>query len=164
MTDWDEIVSEHRRTVFRIAYRILGSVHDAEDVSQDVFTAAFERQQTESTRHWGGFLRQLATMRAIDRLRRNRPTVPLEDTLTGSSDPVGEIVAKELAGRLRAAISELPPQPAAVFALAYFEGLSRNEIAESLGISAEAVSTALYKARQGLSALLCGVGKESKDV
>lgn len=85
MTDWDEIVSEYGRTVFRIAYRLLGSVQDAEDVSQDVFADAFERQRSESIRHWGGFLRQLATMRAIDRLRRNRPTVPLEDTLTGSS-------------------------------------------------------------------------------
>lgn len=165
MTDWDEIVSEYGRTVFRIAYRLLGSVQDAEDVSQDVFAAAFEYQQKEPIHHWGGFLRQLATVRAIDRLRRSRPTVALEDTLAaGRNDPVEEFAAKELAERLRAAIGELPAQQAAVFALAYFEGLSRDAIAASLRISPEAVSSALYKARQKLSSLLSGVREELRDV
>src|SRR5688572_24571041 len=129
MTDWDQVVSEHSRTVFRIAYRILGSVQDAEDVAQDVFTAAFEFQEKEPIRHWRGFLQRLATVRAIDRLRRNHPTVLLEDTQAAAHhDPFEKFAAQELAARLRATIGQLAPQQAAVFAMTHFEGMSRSEI------------------------------------
>jgi RNA polymerase sigma-70 factor (ECF subfamily) len=58
------------------------------------------------------------------------------------------MTAEELAGWLRNEIARLPPQQAAAFVLVYFEQLSRDEAAAALGVSPEAVSTALYKARQ----------------
>jgi RNA polymerase sigma factor (sigma-70 family) len=47
-------------------------------------------------------------------------------------------------------MAQLPDQQATVFAMFHFEQLSRNEVAETLGISLESVSTTLYKARQRL--------------
>ena len=156
--DWDEIVEQHAERVFRIAYRILGSVHDAEDVSQDVFTEAMSIQEAGPVRTWTGLMVRLATVRSIDRLRKakKKPNTLLSSD-THRSDthrPDEEFIAAELATWLRGEIRTLPDQQATVFSLAYFEQLSRNEIASALNITPEAASTTLYKARKKLSSRL----------
>ena len=152
---WNRIVDRHGKRVFRIALRILGSVHDAEDVSQEVFAEAYRLQQAGSVQSWTGLLVRLATRRAIDRLRRTRPVKELrDDDHVSTVEPFEEATARELAQSLRAAIARLPDQQATVFAMVYFEQLSRDQVAANLGISPEAVSTALYKARQRLMSQL----------
>ena len=155
MPDWDRIVERHARRVFAVALRILGSVQDAEDVSQDVFTEAFRLHKAGPIQSWTGLLVRLATVRSIDRLRRTRPAIELRDSDRMSTvEPFEEAAAKELAGWLRKAMASLPDQQAAVFVMTHFEHLSRDEIAAALDISPEAVSTTLYKARQRLLAQL----------
>jgi RNA polymerase sigma factor (sigma-70 family) len=66
-----------------------------------------------------------------------------------------------LASRLRRCIRDLPDQQAAVFALFYFEHLSREEIAEALETTVGAVSTALSKGRRSLRASLSDVCQET---
>ena len=75
LPDWDRIVERHAKRVFRVAMRILRSVQDAEDVSQDVFTEAFQLHKAGPVQSWTGLLVRLATLRSLDRLRRNRPSV-----------------------------------------------------------------------------------------
>ncbi|MEZ6089294.1 MAG: sigma-70 family RNA polymerase sigma factor [Pirellulaceae bacterium] len=154
--DWDKLIERHAERVFRIAFRILGSVHDAEDISQDVFTEAMSIHRAASVRTWTGLMVRLATMRSIDRLRSNRKkpaTLPNEtsECLAVRPRQEQELIATELATWLRDEIRDLPDQQAVVFSLAYFEQLSRNEIASAIDISPEAVSTTLYKARKRLS-------------
>lgn len=149
--DWPKIVERHAERVFRIAYRILGSVHDAEDVSQLVFIEAKRVQETVPIQSWSGLFARLATTRAIDLLRRRRKNVQIEETQYVSNvEPHHHVVGAELAAWLRGAAAQLPEQQAAVFSLSHFEQLDRNEVAAILSISVEAVSTALYKARQRL--------------
>jgi DNA-directed RNA polymerase specialized sigma24 family protein len=64
--------------------------------------------------------------------------------------PFEELAASELAQWLRKAIQRLPDREAAVFALIHFDRSSRDDVAATLSISPEAVSTLLYKARQNL--------------
>ena len=154
MPEWDQVVSENMRRVFGIAIRILGSDHDAEDVTQDVFREAIEMAETRKVHDWPGLLRRMATLRSIDRLRKWRSTIAIDTNSAIDADPSNEVVANELAERLREAMLQLSDQQAAAFSLAYFESLSRDEIAESLGVAPAAVSTALYKARQRLKSLL----------
>lgn len=151
--DWEKIVQRHAERVYRIAYRILGSVHDAEDVSQNVFIEASRAHRSGPVQSWTGLLVRLATLRAIDchRKRRSVASVADSDSVTNVG-PSEEAVGRELASWLRTAILQLPDQQAAVFSLAQFEQLDRNEISAAIGISVESVSTTLYKARQ---ALLC---------
>jgi RNA polymerase sigma-70 factor, ECF subfamily len=139
--DWGQIVERHAERVFRIAFRILGSVQDAEDVSQIVFTEAVEVHAAGPVQSWIGLFVRLAT-RAIIELR--------EWDQISNVGPFDEAVGAELANWLRAAVNQLPEQQAAVFSLSYFEQLDRNEVAAVLGISPESVSTTLYKARQRL--------------
>jgi len=149
--DWDKIVDQHAERVFRIAYRILGSIHDAEDVSQIVFTEAIRVHQNGPVESLTGLLVRLSTMRSIDLLRRRKTSIPISDqdrlTTTG---PAEEMVSAELAKWIRDAASQLPQQQSAVFSLTHFEQLDRHEIASALEITADAVSTSLHKAKQQL--------------
>ena len=150
--DWSRLVERHAERVFRIALRILGSVHDAEDVSQIVFTEAVAIHFVEVVQNWTGLFVRLATLRSLDLLRRRRSTVALiESDHVSSVGPCDAAVGAELADLLRGAVNQLPEQQAAIFSLTYFEQLDRNEVADVLSISPESVSTALYKARQKLT-------------
>jgi RNA polymerase sigma-70 factor (ECF subfamily) len=151
LPDWDRIVEQDAKRVFRVALRILRSVHDAEDVAQDVFTEALRLHRKGPVQSWTGLLVRLATLRSLDRLRRHRPSVELrDDDRVSTVGPVEEAGARELADWLGKAIARLPEQQATVFVMHHFEQLSRAEISATLGVSADAVSTALYKARQRL--------------
>ena len=149
--DWDRIVERHAERVFRIAFRILGSVHDAEDVSQIVFTEAIKLHAAGPVQSWTGLFVRLATLRAIDLSRRRRSTVELDEgDRVSYVGPPEHAVAAELAAWLREAAGKLPEQQAAIFSLTYYEQLDRDEVAAVLSVSPETVSTALYKARQRL--------------
>jgi len=153
LPDWNRIVERHAERVFRVALRILGSVQDAEDASQDVFTEAFQLHRAGPVQSWTGLLVRLATLRSIDRLRRRRPSAELrEGDRMSMVEPFEEVAAAELATWLRKAMAQLPDQQATIFVMVHFEQLSRNDVSTALGISPEAVSTALYKARQRLLA------------
>jgi RNA polymerase sigma-70 factor (ECF subfamily) len=156
MATWDRIVSDHGPIVVRLARRILGPGPDAEDVAQEVFLEAFQLRQREEVAHWAGLLRMMTTRRALDRLRRRRKTEPLDALELASTDssPHEAAVAGELAARLREAVGQLPEGQAAVFSLRYFDELSYEQIAETLGIGPSAVGMALHKARAKLQALL----------
>ena len=159
--DWGGIVDRHAKCVFRVAMRILGSVQDAEDVSQDVFMEAFQLHSKTTVRNWTGLLVRLATLRSIDRLRRKRASVELSETDRMSRvEPFDELAADELARWLRNAVIQLPDQQSAVFVMFHFEQMPREEIAAALDMTPEAVSTALYKARQRLMSelTLCNRG------
>jgi RNA polymerase sigma-70 factor (ECF subfamily) len=153
LPDWNRIVERHAKRVFRVALRIVGSVQDAEDIAQDVFTEAFRLHAAGPIQSWTGLLVRLATLRSLDRLRRRRPEHELRDgDRVSSLEPIEEVLATELADWLRNAIAQLPDQQATVFTMVHFERLSREEVSANLGISTEAVSTSLYKARQRLLA------------
>lgn len=162
MADWDAIVREHGPAVLRIACRILGVAPDAEDVTQDVFLEAWQMHLSQSVVNWPGLLRRLAVLRSLDKLRRHRPSVSLTEDLLGHDrgGPPQVAMARELASRLRQCIGELPDRQAAVFSLFYFEHFGREEIADTLGTTAGAVSTALSKARRTLKTSLSDTYRE----
>ena len=158
VTNWDQIVREHGVGLYRLASRILGGGHDAEDAVQEAFFEAYQLQQGQTVNNWGGLLRRIVTHRAVDRLRKRRATVSLDglEPSTASHNPEHAAIARELGERLRRAIGELPERQAAVFCLRYFDDLSYARIAETLGIDPSAVGTALNKARTRLRSLLTG--------
>ncbi len=161
--DWGSIVQLHSSRVFRVSQRILGSVQDAEDVSQDVFIEAYRLHRAGPIQSWIGLLVRLATLRSLDFRRRKRRTVELnEHQCAIDSDPAMNLIKSELAQRLQMALSQLPDQQATVFVMSYYEQMTRDEIADSLGITSESVSTSLYKARQRLSQSLLPTHREHR--
>ena len=168
MTDWESIARAHGPMAFETAWRILGHVQDTEDATQEALVDALRLHRDGGVDNWGGMLRRLATRRALDRLRqrraRGRDAAPLdEDMSSRSADrPDNVAVGRELAGRLRAALAELPERQATVFALRYFGEMRTPEVAAALEISEHAVAVALNKARGALAQLL-GVADESVE-
>src|SRR5215213_5932826 len=96
--NWNVIVERHAERVFRIAFRILGSVHDAEDVSQIVFAEAIGIPAAGPVQGWTGLFVRLATLRSIDLSRRRRSTVELrEGDRISNVGPLEEALGGELA-------------------------------------------------------------------
>jgi RNA polymerase sigma-70 factor (ECF subfamily) len=148
--------------VFALAVRILGNRADAEDVVQDVFaqawrTAPLYRPERGSVTAW---IMVMTRSRAIDRVRARRGgDQPLtdndHDTLLSDAPPAGEeLIAREQADRVRTAVMRLPDDQRRALELAYFEGLSQSEIADTLqtplGTVKTRIRTALTTLRRSL--------------
>jgi len=157
MLDWPQIVRQHGPTVWKAARRLLSNAADAEDCFQNTFMAAWELSRRQAVRNWPGLLKQLATRRALELLRRRVrdssriTTMDLNaqvDRKVDQPDAVAE--ANELAERLRLALAGLEVQQAEVFCLARIENMSYEEISERLGLSVNHVGVLLNRARTAL--------------
>ena len=136
------------------SYRVVGNIVDAEDVAQDVLLEAFQKYQSTGQLPEIALLSRMATLRAIDHLRKKRPTISfLESDLTSDSRVVKEIVHAEMVVQLQSAIASLPKREGECFWLRYGEELSNEEISALLKISTTAVSTAIHKARKTLQTI-----------
>ena len=153
MANWNQIVNANAESVLAAAYRILGNLPDAEDVSQEVFAEAVRKWHPGSNQHWAGLLRRIAVCRAIDQLRKRKSTEPFSDPVPDRSavEPFQIAEGRELQQRLRSAVSELPAREAQIFCLVHYENLSHSTVAQQLGISSGAVAKGLSKAKSKLT-------------
>lgn len=161
MHDWDRILDEFGPVVWKQAVRMLGDRADAADCFQAVMLEAFELSEREVVRSWPALLRRLAILRSLDRLRDryrrqtdSRPAdeLGLVSTRDGPADAAAE--NRELAERLRLALAELPPTQAEAFALRFIDGLTNEEVAARMGLTANHVGVLLHRARATLRGLL----------
>ncbi|MHC4119061.1 MAG: RNA polymerase sigma factor [Planctomycetota bacterium] len=157
MIDWQIIIDEHGPTVWRTAYRLLGNRADAADCFQETFVSALGFCRCRRVRNFSAFLTRLATARAIDQLRRrfrranvSSGPVGLPDVQCTNPGPAQEAQQQELTDGLRESLSELPPREAQAFCLRYFNDMSYRQIADELGINANAAGVLLHRARAKL--------------
>jgi RNA polymerase sigma factor (sigma-70 family) len=155
VTGLSQLFGEHHGRVLRAAYRITGSMADAEDVAQSVFLRV--ATSNEPVTNAGSYLYRAAINGALDLLRRRktRPTDPLEDAASiaaegHGSSPEAQVSSKELGDFLRAAIGELSPRAAEMFILRYVEEHGNREIATMMGTSQAVVAVTLHNARSRL--------------
>jgi RNA polymerase sigma factor (sigma-70 family) len=163
-----QLFREHHRRVLLAAYRITGSMADAEDVAQAVFLRMAGGKSLPAT-NAGSYLYRAAMNGALDLLRRRKtaPTEPLEGaagiaSVGQGSSPETEASSRELGGWLRLAISELAPRAAEMFALRYLEELGNREIAVLMGTSQAVVAVTLHHARSRLKKRLKELEQEKR--
>jgi RNA polymerase sigma-70 factor, ECF subfamily len=155
----EQLFREHHELVFRAAYRITGSVTDAEDVLQTIFLRLASNAETpDITSSPAGYLHRAAVNAALDIVRRRgRAHLVSFDSVESvrelknpSPGPEEEHDDRELRALLRHAVAKLGGRAATVFALRYFEGYDNNQIAELLGTSPTVVAVTLHRARTRL--------------
>lgn len=163
---FEEIVQRYQRQVASILYLTLGSRKDVEDLTQDVFVRVYNslrRVNVESTLF--SWIYRVAVNIAIDEVRKRkiRRVVSLDFLMEpGSSDFQPEdpakasdrVLATEKQETVLAALRRLSPSHRVVIVLREYEDLSYREIAETLGISEQAVKSRIFRAREELQKLL----------
>jgi RNA polymerase sigma-70 factor, ECF subfamily len=149
---FEELVREHERMVFSIAYRFLRNGAAAEEVAQDVFLALFRSlSKLESPEHVVAWLRRVACHRSIDYARRNRNAAAEVswDELAGGPRESGRAERESdpmLSKRLRQVVATLPDKMRMVVVLRYQEDAGLEEIAQAMRIPVNTVKSTLHRA------------------
>ena len=140
------LVEQHSRGVFRLAYRLTGNQHDAEEAVQETFMRVFRRLDSfaESSR-FETWLYRVASNASMDVIRRRQRhhtrQAPLE-TASGDPRPLAAATPSpdrltqsgEITDRVAAAMQRLTPGERDAFTVRHLRGFSINEIAEALGL------------------------------
>jgi RNA polymerase sigma factor (sigma-70 family) len=155
LIELSQLFGQHHRRVLTAAYRITGSMADAEDVAQAVFLRLASADGPVT--NVGSYLYRAAINGALDLLRRRKtaPSEPLEyaayiEAAGSGSSPEAEASSREIGALLRIAIGELPSRAAEMFILRYVEEHGNREIAALMGTSQAVVAVTLYNARSRL--------------
>ena len=158
---WDEVVRTHSARVYRLAYRLTGNPHDAEDLTQDVFVRVFRSLSSYTPGTFEGWLHRITTNLFLDQVRRKQRI---------RFDGLADDAAERLPGRepgpaqvyderhfdddVQRALDALPPDFRAAVVLCDIEGLSYEEIAATLGIKLGTVRSRIHRGRVQLRAAL----------
>jgi RNA polymerase sigma-70 factor (ECF subfamily) len=162
----DELYGRYSRLVYSLALKIVPEPATAEEITLDVFTRVWQKAGTYRAEQAGvnTWLVSMARHRAIDWLRRQN--VRFDQNSLSWTDVHAESIshsknnpeyATELAlrqERVRAAIAQLPPDQQEALALAYFQGQSHREIAQTLDQPLGTIKTRIRLAMQKLRDLL----------
>lgn len=154
------LVERHSRAIFRVAYRLTGNEHDAEDIVQETFLRAYRAlHQFESRANFGTWLHRVAVNCALDHLRqaKNReeeaPGLRQEEdgdpfTSVPSAAPTPErlLLSAEMRQKLQCAMAQLSGQERAAFVMRHFDGCSIAEIGAALGVRGNTAKNAVFRA------------------
>jgi RNA polymerase sigma-70 factor (ECF subfamily) len=157
------LVERHSRSLFRLAYRMTGNEHDAEEVVQEAFLRAYRRlDKFESRANFGTWIYRIAVNCSLDLLRKRRPQEeqPVAEDAK-DNDPVAEIAASdptpdrlvlsgEIGKRVEGAMTKLSPTERAAFVMRHCDGLSIGEIGRALGLGTNATKNSVFRAVQKL--------------
>jgi RNA polymerase sigma-70 factor (ECF subfamily) len=158
------LVEQHSRAIFRLAYRMTGNEEDAEDVVQETFLRAYRQlDKYEARSSFSTWLYRIASNYSLDLIRMRKRH---EDKRERGSDqdqrdilqsipvdtpgPDRIVYSGQIKDRVNVALNELSAQERTAFVLRHFEGLSIEEIGESLGTGANATKHSIFRAVQKL--------------
>jgi RNA polymerase sigma-70 factor (ECF subfamily) len=148
--DFASVARLHGRDLYRLAYRLCGNTHTAEDLVQESLTRAWRSlHKLQNTQALKGWLYTILRRENARRFERSRPQE--------ADIQIGEVCAARKtydtsteAFVLRRAIRDLPKEYREPLLLQVLHGYSQEEIAERLGLTAGGVGTRLFRARQRL--------------
>jgi RNA polymerase sigma factor (sigma-70 family) len=160
------LYDRYSRVIYTIAYKILNSSEESEEIVLDVFTQVwriaknynFQKGRVDT------WLFMIARSRSLDRLRSHarfgKAVTASEDLLKMHShvdSPEADVLMQERSSYVKACLAELPDEQRLALELAYFSGLSHSEIAAKTGLSLGTVKTRI---RLGLKKLREAIGDE----
>ena len=177
------LVERHSQSVFRLAYRMAGNQHDAEEIVQEAFLRAYQKlRQFEARANFGTWVYRIAANYAIDRMRQrqkeeSRREQPGAKNMEGLEDdpmnlvhdaaptPERQMQSIELRKKMQRALAALSHAERTAFVMRHWEGCGIEEIAAVLksnsGAAKNTVFRAVQKLRQALQPFV-GRGTEAR--
>jgi RNA polymerase sigma-70 factor (ECF subfamily) len=153
------LVESHSRAAFRVAYRMTGNEHDADDVVQETFLRAYKQlQHFEERADFGTWLHRIAVNCSLDLLRarsradRHYGGDPESAELAGAAGARSEaqqdrlMISAELQTQVATAMKRLSASERTAFILRHFEGMPVEEIGKTLGIQVSATKHTIFRA------------------
>lgn len=167
--DWQAIIAEHGPHVWRTVSRLVSHREDALDCYQETFLAAAQYSSAHAVSNWRGLLKQIATGRAIDCLRRRyrteKNTAPLEaaaGVADAGAEADSEVRFRDSLDRLRRALVELPTRQSKAFCLRELELMSAAEVAAELNATPDEVAVWLHRAKIALRQVFAGENRPTR--
>ncbi len=152
----DLLYDRYGRLVYSTALRILNSVEEAEEVTQETFLRLWQCSEIYQPNRGSlsGFLLTLTRSRSVDRLRSRKSSQEklqriqtFSDCMSHHNPPLEFVTVQERSNLVREALKQLSPADRELLKTAYYEGLSQSEIARRNGIP---LGTVKSRARQAL--------------
>ncbi|HOB49503.1 MAG TPA: RNA polymerase sigma factor SigE [Mycobacterium sp.] len=165
MPSWEELVRQHADRVYRLAYRLSGNQHDAEDLTQETFIRVFRSVRDYQPGTFEGWLHRITTNLFLDMVRRRArirmEALPEDYDRVPGDQPTPEQIYHDarLGPDLQAALDSLPPEFRAAVVLCDIEGLSYEEIGATLGVKLGTVRSRIHRGRQALRDHLAANGR-----
>jgi RNA polymerase sigma factor (sigma-70 family) len=153
---WDTVVREHSARVYRLAYRLTGNQHDAEDLTQEVFVRVFRSLADYQPGTFEGWLHRITTNLFLDQVRRKAKIrfegLPEDaERIRGrEATPAQVYEDTHFDHDVQAALDALLPEYRAAVVLCDIEGLTYEEIADVLGIKLGTVRSRIHRGRSQL--------------
>ena len=155
------LYERHRSRIFRFAYRMLGSIELAEDITQDCFLSLIKRPERFDPARacLGTYLYAAARNLALKQFRHQSSWVTVEGApqdlrLGPVGAPLQKLLDEELSTQVRRAIATLPPLQREALILFEYEELPLSEIASIVGADVGTVKSRLHRARERMRRLL----------
>lgn len=152
------LYERHRRSVFGFAYRLLGSVPVAEDITQECFMSLVRRPDgfQEGRASLRTYLCAAARNLAYKHMRKQGVEVLVDDVAEdrasepGREDALQKLLDEEVVARVRKAVEALPPLQREAVVLFEYEEMSLAEIATVCGADVGTIKARLHRARERL--------------
>ena len=145
-----QLVSQYQRPVYNAAYRILGNMDDATDITQIVFLKVFEHIADYDPKFkFFSWVYRITINESLNQLKKRRKQEPLADNQASPwQGPAEELDSEWLCNRVQAALMLLSPDYRSVIILKHMTGCSYQQISEILQLPEKTVKSRLYSARQ----------------
>ncbi|MCT1434044.1 RNA polymerase sigma factor SigE [Dietzia maris] len=164
MPSWSELVAQHGDRVYRLAYRLCGNAHDAEDITQEAFIRVFRSLDRYKPGTFEGWMHRIVTNLFLDSARR-RGRIRFEalpedaERVPGRERSPEQVISEETFDPvLQTALANLSPEFRAAVVLSDIEDLSYEEVGRILGVKMGTVRSRIHRGRAALRAELEAAG------
>ncbi len=150
---YEELVDRYKNLVYSIILRMITDKEEANDLAQDVFMKVYQNLAKYSTEFkFSTWVMRITTNHVIDyRRKKKQEYVPMEEVgfdIAATDSPEGEYIQKERKESLQGLLNDLPDMYKVPIVLYHQQGLSYQEIAESIGEPLSKVKNRILRGRK----------------